>query len=106
LHIYGLAHQSCWWELLSNSRNFGFRGGDLMLKIRDMRVEDAETVAKMVALDHDDNPEKGYREARAHTLDHLKIVPQHCYVVEDDDLSLIHIPSPRDRQKSRMPSSA
>ncbi|MDH5783230.1 MAG: hypothetical protein OEZ35_06165 [Candidatus Bathyarchaeota archaeon] len=60
-----------------------------MLKIRDMRVEDVEIVAKMVALDHDDDPEKGYREAREHTLDHLKIVPQHCYVVEDDDKQVV-----------------
>ncbi len=60
-----------------------------MLKIRNMRVEDVETVAKMVALDHDDDPEKGYREAREHTLDHLKIVPQHCYVVEEDDKQIV-----------------
>lgn len=60
-----------------------------MLKIRNMRVEDVEIVAKMVALDHDDDPEKGYREAREHTLDHLKIVPQHCYVVEDDDKQIV-----------------
>ena len=60
-----------------------------MLKIRNMRVEDVETVAKMVALDHDDDPEKGYREAREHTLDHLKIVPQHCYVAEDDDKQIV-----------------
>ncbi len=60
-----------------------------MLKIRNMRVEDVETVAKMVALDHDDDPEIGYREAREHTLDHLKIVPQHCYVVEDDDKQIV-----------------
>jgi len=60
-----------------------------MLKIRDMRVEDVEIAAKMVALDHDDDPEKGYREAREHTLDHLKIVPQHCYVVEDDDKQIV-----------------
>jgi hypothetical protein len=60
-----------------------------MLKIRDMMVEDVETVARMVALDHDDDPEKGYREARGHTLDHLKIVPQHCYVVENDDKQVI-----------------
>ncbi|MCZ2856263.1 MAG: hypothetical protein O2U62_04140 [Candidatus Bathyarchaeota archaeon] len=55
-----------------------------MLKIRNMGVEDAETVAKMVALDHDADPAKGYKEARKHTLDHLKIVPQHCYIVDDD----------------------
>ncbi len=60
-----------------------------MFEIRNMRVEDAEVVAKMVALDHDDDPEKGYREAREHTLDHLKIVPQHCYVVEDDDKQIV-----------------
>jgi len=54
-----------------------------------MRVEDAETVAKMVALDHDNDLEKGYREAREHTLDHLKIVPQHCYVVENDDKQIV-----------------
>ena len=60
-----------------------------MLKIRNMRVEDVEIVAKMVALDHDDDPERGYREAREHTLDHLKIVPQHCYVVEDDDKQVV-----------------
>lgn len=55
-----------------------------MLKIRSMRVGDVESVAKMVALDHDSDPGKGYREAREHALDHLKIVPQHCYVVEKD----------------------
>jgi len=60
-----------------------------MLNIRNMRVEDVETVAKMVALDHDNDPEKGYREAKEHTLDHLKIVPQHCYVVENDDEQVI-----------------
>ncbi len=60
-----------------------------MLKIRNMRVEDVETVATMVALDHDNDPEKGYREAKEHTLDHLKIVPQHCYVAENDDKQVI-----------------
>jgi hypothetical protein len=34
-------------------------------------------------------PEKGYREAREHTLDHLKIVPQHYYVVEDNDKQIV-----------------
>jgi hypothetical protein len=53
-----------------------------MLKIRNVRVEDVETVAKMAALDYHNDPEKGYREAKEHTLDHLKIVPQHCYAVE------------------------
>ena len=60
-----------------------------MLKIRNMRVEDVEAVARMVALDHDSDLEKGYREAREHTLDHLKIVSQHCYVVEDDDKQVV-----------------
>jgi len=60
-----------------------------MFKIRNMRVEDVETVVKMVALDHDNDPEKGYREAKEHTLDHLEIVPQHCYVVENDDKQVI-----------------
>jgi len=60
-----------------------------MLNIRNMRVEDVETVARMVALDHDNDPEKGYREARQHTLDHLEIVSQHCYVVENDDKQVI-----------------
>ena len=55
-----------------------------MFKIRSMKVGDAESVAKMVALDHDTDPGKGYKEAREHTLDHLKIAPQHCYVVEKD----------------------
>jgi len=62
-----------------------------MLKIRNMRVEDVEIVAKIVALDHDDDPEKGYMEAREHTLDHLNIVPQHCYVVEDDDKQIVAV---------------
>lgn len=60
-----------------------------MFKIRNMRVEDVETVAKMVARDHDNDPEKGYREVKEHTLDHLGIVPQHCYVVENDDKQVI-----------------
>ena len=60
-----------------------------MPKIRAMRVEDVETVARMDALDHDHDPEKGYKEAREHTLDHLKIVPEHCYVVEDDEGNII-----------------
>jgi hypothetical protein len=48
-----------------------------------MRLEDVEEVASMDALDHDSGPDKGYKEAREHTVDHLKIVPQHCYVVEN-----------------------
>lgn len=60
-----------------------------MLNIRAMRVEDVETVARMNTLDHDHDPEKGYKEAKQHTLDHLEIVPQHCYVVEDDKGNII-----------------
>jgi len=52
-----------------------------MFKIHNMRVDDVETVTRMVALDHDSDREKGYKEAREHTLDHLKIVPQrYCSV--------------------------
>jgi hypothetical protein len=54
-----------------------------------MRVEDVEIVAKMDALDYDRDPEKGYKEAKQHTLDHLEIVPQHCYVVEDDESRIV-----------------
>jgi hypothetical protein len=54
-----------------------------------MRTEDVETVAKMVALDHNKDPEKGFKEARQHTRDHLEIVPQHCYVIENDDKQII-----------------
>jgi hypothetical protein len=54
-----------------------------------MRVEDVETVARMDALDHDHNPEKGYKEAKEHTLDHLKIVPENCYAVEDGKGNII-----------------
>ena len=54
-----------------------------MMRIRAMRVEDVETVARMDALDHDHDIEKGYKEAKEHTLDHLEIVPENCYVVED-----------------------
>lgn len=58
-------------------------------KIRAMRVEDAEAVARMDALDHDHDQQKGYKEAKEHTLDHLEIVPEHCYVVEDDRGNII-----------------
>ena len=54
------------------------------MKIRAMRLEDVETVARMDSLDHNRDAEKGYTEAKEHTLDHLEIVPEHCYVVEDD----------------------
>jgi hypothetical protein len=50
-----------------------------------MKIEDVEIVARMVALDHDRDPEKGYEEAKEHTFDHLKVVPQHCYVVENGE---------------------
>lgn len=62
-----------------------------MANIRSMRVEDVEVIARMVASDHDDDPEKGYKDARKHTLDHLKIVPQHCYVVENDNKKIIAV---------------
>ncbi|MDH5688522.1 MAG: hypothetical protein OEZ48_11775 [Candidatus Bathyarchaeota archaeon] len=55
-----------------------------MFKIRRMKVGDAESVARIVALDHDSDPGKGHKEAAEHTLDHLETVPQHCYVVEKD----------------------
>ena len=54
-----------------------------MPKIRAMRIEDVEAVARMDALDYNHDPEKGYEEAKEHALDHLKIVPEKCYVVED-----------------------
>lgn len=60
-----------------------------MPNIRNMRVEDVDIIARMAALDHDNDQEKGYKEAREHTLDHLKIVPQHCYVVENDNKRII-----------------
>jgi hypothetical protein len=60
-----------------------------MVKIRNMKVADANNVAELVALDHDANQEKGYREAKQHTLDHLKTVRQHCYVVETDNNQII-----------------
>lgn len=61
----------------------------MTLNIRNMRLEDVEVVARMDALDYDKDPEKGYKEAREHTLDHLKIVPKHCYVVENDNKQVI-----------------
>lgn len=50
-----------------------------------------ETVARMAALDYHNDPEKGYRKAKEHTLDHLKIVSHHCYVVENDDKQVIAV---------------
>ena len=60
-----------------------------MYKIRNMQTQDVETVARMVVLDHNEDPEQGYREAKEHTLDHVKIVPQHCYVVENEETQII-----------------
>lgn len=60
-----------------------------MPKIRNMKIKDIKTVARIVCLDYDDNIQKGFREAKEHTLDHLEIVPQHCYVIEDDDKQII-----------------
>ncbi|MDH5448473.1 MAG: hypothetical protein OEY24_02560 [Candidatus Bathyarchaeota archaeon] len=59
------------------------------MRIRNMQVKDVDEVAEMVALDHVTDQEKGYIEARQHTLDHLEIVPQHCYVVEPDNKQII-----------------
>lgn len=55
-----------------------------MLKLRNMRTEDVEAVARMAALDYNIDAEKGYSEAKEHTIDHLQITPEHCYVVEKD----------------------
>jgi len=60
-----------------------------MPNIRAMTNEDVETVARMDALDHDRDLERGYEQAKQHTLDHLETVPQHCYVVDDDKGSII-----------------
>ena len=70
-----------------------------MPKLRGMRIEDVEEVARMDALDHNSDPDRGYAEAKEHTLDHLKIVPQHCYVVESDEQTIIAamILHPRDQ---------
>lgn len=56
-----------------------------MLVIRNMKQEDIETVASMVALDHDKDQVKGYRIAKEHTQGHIKVVPQHSYVVVDSE---------------------
>lgn len=60
-----------------------------MVRIRNMKVGDVDEVVEIVALDHDADREKGYIKARQHTLDHLKIVPQHCYIVEADNNQII-----------------
>ena len=57
----------------------------LTYKIRRMKAEDVEAVARMVAPDLNIDPEKGYEEAKEHTYDHLEIVPENCYVVEKDE---------------------
>jgi len=62
-----------------------------MVKIRNMKVDDVNKVAELVALDHDADEEKGYREARQHTLDHLETVSKHCYVVETDNKQIIAV---------------
>ncbi len=62
-----------------------------MVRIRNMKVGDVDKVAEMVALDHDAGQEKGYTKARQHTLDHLEIVPQHCYIVETDNNQIIAV---------------
>lgn len=61
----------------------------LISTIRNMQAKDVDAVAIMVALDHDNDSKKGYREARQHTLDHLEIVPEHCYVIENDKKQVI-----------------
>jgi len=62
-----------------------------MVKIRYMKVNDVDKAAEIVALDHDVNQEKGFIEAKQHTLDHLKIVPKHCYIVEADNNEIIGV---------------
>ncbi|MEM2912702.1 MAG: hypothetical protein QW146_09390 [Candidatus Bathyarchaeia archaeon] len=63
-----------------------------MIKIRNMKMSDVEKVAELVALDHNATDyEKGYNEAKQHTLDHLKIVPQHCYVIETEDNQIVAV---------------
>lgn len=62
-----------------------------MVRIRSMKVGDVDKVAELVALDHDVDEDKGYREAKQHTLDHLKLVPQHCYVVETVNNQIIAV---------------
>lgn len=54
-----------------------------------MKVEDVKTVAEMVALDHNTDPKIGCEEAKQHTLDHLRVVPQHCYVIENNHKEII-----------------
>lgn len=62
-----------------------------MIKIRNMKVGDVSKIAELVALDHNADREKGFMEAKQHTLDHLKIVPKHCYVVEAENNEIIGV---------------
>jgi len=54
-----------------------------------MKAEDVERTAQIVALDYNNDKEKGFMEAKEHALGHLEVVPQHCYVVEDDNRQII-----------------
>lgn len=54
------------------------------IQVRRMREKDLDKVARMLAEDFDADFNKGFREAREHTEDHLKAMPEHCYVVEKD----------------------
>jgi hypothetical protein len=56
-----------------------------------MKHEDIETVANMVAFDHDKDQEKGYEIAKEHTKDHLEIVSHHCYVVVDAKKQIVAV---------------
>jgi hypothetical protein len=57
-----------------------------------MKMSDVNAVAKLVALDHNaEDYEKGHREAKPHTIDHLEIVPQHCHVVEAEDGEIVAV---------------
>jgi hypothetical protein len=49
-----------------------------------MNVRDLEGVAELLAVDYNPDPRKGFAEAREHTEDHLRSVPQHCFVTETD----------------------
>lgn len=44
----------------------------MLMGIRNMKVEDVEAVARMVALYHDNSLENGYNKAGDCTLGHLK----------------------------------
>ena len=57
--------------------------------VRAMRIEDVEKVARMVALDHIPISKRAIEQLKNIPLDHLKIVPQHCYIVEDDKGNIV-----------------